>query len=314
MLDCCSLDSTRPFFWHRPDRQQFSVVEQSKCGLEQKIEFAKTERDAQRLACRRVQQQQRACHSEMGSLETERQLLMSQVSEAEQKKKTLEQRVGREQGAQAALQGRRAALHREIKRLEQQDASALEASKQLNAEVTKLEEAKKTLHRRLQAASSEMAAKRHNLLSECQQLSPLSAGSERVFSFTPSSRDDALPTGSMEASRGTLCEGAADANTESRSSVSDARKGDSQQERTEPLKDSEERGAGGGGSRCGSGVSGVSGGFLSDCGLPEEAAEHLEHLELGQSLDLPELGLEAAPPLGPEDLLGAGVAGVMEAF
>ena len=166
-------------------------------------------------------------------------------------------------------------------------------------------------------------------------------------------RDDALPTGSMEASRGTLCEGqlceltvhtpcfwkllsgAADANTESRSSVSDARKGDSQQERTEPLKDSEERGAGGGGSRCGSGVSGVSGGFLSDCGLPEEAAEHLEHLELGQSLDLPELGLEArlrvfpivslvgtvgcgpsvleaAPPLGPEDLLGAGVAGAME--
>ncbi|CAE7544673.1 unnamed protein product, partial [Symbiodinium necroappetens] len=206
-------------------RQQVSVVEQSKYGLEQKIESAKTERDAQRLACRRVQQQQRACHSEMGSLETERQqscrnlrqilesksnpklsLLLSQacihviddfyervsllrqVSEAEQKKKTVEQKLGREQAAQAALQGRRAALQREIKRLEQQDANALEASKQLNAEVIKLEEAKKALHRRLQAASTEMAAKRHNLLSESQQLSPLSAGSERVFSFTPSSR------------------------------------------------------------------------------------------------------------------------------
>lgn len=298
-------------------RQQVSVVEQSKYGLEQKIESAKTERDAQRLACRRVQQQQRACHSEMGSLETERQLLLSQVSEAEQKKKTVEQKLGREQAAQAALQGRRAALQREIKRLEQQDANALEASKQLNAEVIKFEEAKKALHRRLQAASTEMAAKRHNLLSESQQLSPLSAGSERVFSFTPSSRDDALLTGSMEASRSPVCEaGAADAvagDTEGRCSVSDAgRMVDSLEGRTESLKESEERGGGGAGGHgvgsCGSGGSGS--GFLSECAAEAEA----EDAELGNSDALAELGLDLSleAAADPEDLLGAGED--MEAF
>jgi len=164
-----------------------------------------------------------------------------------------------------------------------------------------------------------MAAKRHNLLSESQQLSPLSAGSERVFSFTPSSRDDALLTGSMEASRSPVCEaGAADAvagDTEGRCSVSGAgRMVDSLEGRTESLKESEERGGGGAGghgvgSRGSRGSGGSGSGFLSECAAEAEA----EDAELGNSDALAELGLDLSlEAADPEDLLGAGED--MEAF
>ena len=126
-------------------------------------------------------------------------------------------------------------------------------------------------------------------------------------------RDDALLTGSMEASRSPVCEagqrcevtahtprfwkllsGAADAvagDTEGRCSVSDAgRMVDSLEGRTESLKESEERGGGGaGGHGVGSRGSGGSGsGFLSECAAEAEA----EDAELGNSDALAELGLD----------------------
>merc|ERR1711862_322651 len=77
-------------------RRQVTQEEHAKAVQEQGLEASNQERDAQRAAVRRLKHQQRALQTQLGTLEGEKKVLLTQVNIAAQQNKDFEGRVGKQ--------------------------------------------------------------------------------------------------------------------------------------------------------------------------------------------------------------------------